>query len=159
MQNHRLTAVLCRWICTYEDLLVMQVCSDPPPRQCSIAQGKMHSPLLSAALQYRLSAGLCPCKYTYKDLLFIQACSDPPTRRCSTVLGKMYSPSAQCCSANLAHNRQCVSANTPMKICSSHMCVVTHHLCTAVVLQAKCIPHCSVLLCKSVHQPTSALQH
>ncbi len=36
---------------TYGNLLYIQVCSDPAPIQCSKVQGKMHSPLFSAALQ------------------------------------------------------------------------------------------------------------
>ena len=42
---------------TYGDLLFIQVCSEPAQMQCSSVQGKMHSPLFSAALQNRLTAG------------------------------------------------------------------------------------------------------
>ena len=42
---------------TYGDVLFIQVCSDPAQMQCSSVQGKMHSPLFSAALQRRLTAG------------------------------------------------------------------------------------------------------
>ena len=41
------------------------------------AKGRMHFPLLSAALQNRLTAGLCQCKYTYGDSRFIQVCMGP----------------------------------------------------------------------------------
>ena len=43
--------------CTYGDLLFIQVCSDPAQMQCSSVQGKMQSPLFSAALENRLTAG------------------------------------------------------------------------------------------------------
>ncbi len=44
--------------------------------QCSTGQGRMQSPLCSAALQNRLTAGLCHCIYTYGDLVFIQLFSE-----------------------------------------------------------------------------------
>ena len=59
---------------------------------CSTAFGKLHSLLLSAALQNSLTAALCHCNYTYEDLLTIQVCSDPPPMHYSTALGKMHSP-------------------------------------------------------------------
>ncbi|DBB02981.1 TPA: hypothetical protein ACH3X1_013570 [Trebouxia sp. C0004] len=71
---------VCHCSCTYGDLLIIQVCSDPAPMLCSRVQGKMQSPLFSAAL------------YTYANLLFIQVCRDPPQMLCSTVQGKMQSP-------------------------------------------------------------------
>jgi len=64
--NHNCSALLCKtgsqqavWHCsyTYGDLLFIQVCSDSAQRQCSSVQGKMQSPLFSAALQNRLTAG------------------------------------------------------------------------------------------------------
>ena len=43
---------VCTCIYTYEDLLFIQVCSDPAPMHCSKVQGKSaQSPLLGAALQ------------------------------------------------------------------------------------------------------------
>ena len=90
LQN-RLTACLCHCNHTCEDLLLIQVCSDPTPMHCSTAFGKMHSTLSSAALQHRLTTGLCHCNYTYEDLLLMQVCSDPPPMHCSTCLGKMHS--------------------------------------------------------------------
>ena len=42
---------------TYGDLVCIQVCSDPAQMHCSSVQGKMQSPLFSAALQWRLTAG------------------------------------------------------------------------------------------------------
>ncbi len=57
---------------TYEDLLFMQVCSDPRSINCNSGFGRMHFSLFSAAVQNRLPAGVCPCKCTYEDLLYIQ---------------------------------------------------------------------------------------
>ena len=45
----------CNYTC--EDLLFVEVCSDPTPVHCNTVQGNMLSPLLSAALQDRLAAG------------------------------------------------------------------------------------------------------
>ncbi len=42
---------------TFADLLFMQVCSDATPKHCSTGQGRIASPLFSAALQNRLKAG------------------------------------------------------------------------------------------------------
>ena len=58
----------------------------------STVQGKMQSPLISAAQQDWLASGLCHCKYTYENLLFIQVCTDPTPVHCNTVQGKMLSP-------------------------------------------------------------------
>ncbi len=63
----------------------------------------------------------------------------------------------QCCSAKQAHSRQCVTALTPMEICSSYRCAVTQHQCTAGLFRAKCSPHCSVLLCKTGSQQAVCL--
>ena len=71
--------------------LNIQVCSDPTPIHCNTGQGKMHSPLFSAALQNRLIAGLCHCNYTHQDLLYIQVCRNN-TNSLHTGQGKMHSP-------------------------------------------------------------------
>jgi len=76
---------------TCEDWLFMQVCSDPTPMHCNTIQGKMHSPVLNAALQKRLTAGLFHCKLTNEDLLFRGVSSDSATVHCNTVQGKMQS--------------------------------------------------------------------
>ena len=47
---------------TYQDLLFIQVCSDPAPVLCNTVQGKMQFPLLSAAQQDWLASGLYHCK-------------------------------------------------------------------------------------------------
>ena len=74
--------------------------------------------------------------------------SDSAQMLCNTVQGKM-PPTVQCCSAKEAHSRQCVTAVTPMEICSSYRCPVTQHNAQqATLFRAKCNPHCSVLLCK-----------
>ncbi len=153
LQN-RLTAGLCHWNCTYEDLPFIQVCSDPTPMHFNTGQGKMHSLLFSAALQNRLTAGLCHCNYTYEDLLFIQACSDPTARHCSTGFGKRHFPLF---SAGLQIRLTAVilSLPTPVEICSSYSLAVTQHQRTAALVLARCICHCSVLLCKTGSQQSS----
>jgi hypothetical protein len=47
---------LCHCKSTYRDMLFTHVCSDPAPMHCSSVQGKMQSPMFSAALQNRLTA-------------------------------------------------------------------------------------------------------
>ncbi len=93
----------CNYI--YEDLLFIQVCSDPTPEHCNTVFCKMHSPLLTAALQDRLAAGLYHCNYTYGDLLCIQVCSDPTPEHCNTVFWQNAFPTAHCCSARQACSR------------------------------------------------------
>ena len=39
-----------------------------------------------------------------------------------------------------------------MKVCCSYKCAVTQHQCIAALALAKCMPHCPVLLCKTVSQ-------
>ena len=48
---------VCHCSYTFGDLLFIQVCSDPAPIDCSSVQGKVQSPLFSAALQNRLTQG------------------------------------------------------------------------------------------------------
>ncbi len=48
---------------------------------------------------------------------------------------------------NRLKNKQCVTALTPMKICSSYRCAVMQHQSTAALVRAEKVPHCSVLLC------------
>ena len=83
---------LCHCKHTCGDLLFTHVCSDPAPLHCIKVQGKMQSPLFSAALQNRLLAGSVHCKYTHGDLLFTHVCSDPAPLHCIKVQGKMQSP-------------------------------------------------------------------
>ncbi len=81
--ENRLTACLFHCNYTYADLLFIQVGSDPTPMHCSTGDGRMHSALLSAALQNRHKAGNDTCGH----LLFMQVCSDPTPTPCNTVLG------------------------------------------------------------------------
>ena len=48
---------LCHCSCTSGDLPFIHLCSEQAPMHCSKVQGKSHSPLLSAALEYRVTAG------------------------------------------------------------------------------------------------------
>ena len=129
----------------------MQLFNQPSELHCSTGQGGMHFPLFSAALPKRLTAGLCQGNYTYHDLRFIQKCSEPTELHCSTVLGKVHFPLLSTglqnrLTAGLCHRIY------KMEICSSHRCAASQQNCTAALFRAKCIPHCSVLLCKKVSQ-------
>ena len=70
----------------------IQVCSGPTSVHCNTVLCRMHSPVLSAALQDRLAAGLCRCNYPCEYLLFIQVCNGPTPVHCNTVFCKMQSP-------------------------------------------------------------------
>ena len=122
----QLTAGLCHCKYTCGFVLLIQVCSDISPRQCSTVQGKMQSPLLSTALQTKLTAGLCHCKYTCGFVLFTQVCSEHFTKAMQHCSRQNAVPTAQYGSANQADSRlvSCVTANTPVDLCSSHRCAV-----------------------------------
>ena len=141
-------AGLCHCNYTYEDLLTIQVCSDPLTMHCSTALGKMLFPLLNAALQNSLTAALCHCNYTYEGFVIVQVCSEPTIMHCSTAQGEMHPP----CSVLLCKTgsqQACVRAITPVKICSSCRCAVSQQKRTAALICAKNIPHCSLLLFKT----------
>ena len=57
----RLAAGLYHCNYTYEDLLFIQVCSEPATVHCTTVQGKVLCPQLIAALQERLVAVLYHC--------------------------------------------------------------------------------------------------
>ncbi len=158
------------------DLLFIQVCSDISPRHSSTVQGKLHSPLLSAALQTRLTAGFCHCKSTYGDLLFIQVCKHTHAKQADSrlVAGRYiyknllcmqvcsYQPSMQgssgfdkiqfpLLSAALQH-RLTAGLYQCKHICANllriQVCSYPPHCNVALVL-AKCSPRCSVVLCRT----------
>jgi len=138
----RLTAALCHCIYTCGDLLFIQVCSDATPMHCSPGQGRIALPLFSAALQTRLTAALCHCKYIYGDLLFIQVCSDATPKHCSTGQDRLalplFSAALQTRLTAVTRPRQpCVTAFTPMEICSSYRFAVMQHQCTAALVRAE----------------------
>ncbi len=119
---------------------------------CSTGQGKMHSPLFSAALQIRLTAStmslqLHLCRFALHT--GVQCCNTVALQHWS---GQNAFPTVQCCSANQAHSRHCDNAVTPMEICYSYRCAVSQLKCSATLVWAKCIPHCSVVLCKTGSQ-------
>ena len=66
-------------------VLLDQVCTDPSPMHCSIAQGKMLFLLVFAAVQSRLTAECCDRTYIYGHALFIQVCREPTPMHCSFV--------------------------------------------------------------------------
>jgi len=117
--------------------------------KCSSVQGKMQSPLFSAALQSRLTAGSASLQshlWSFALHTGVQGASTNAVQLCSR---QNAVPTVQCCSAKQAHSRQCVTAITPMEFCSSYRCKVSQHKCSAALLKANCNPHCSVLLCKT----------
>ena len=143
---------MCHCSYTCGDLPFIQVCSDPAHMLCSTVQGKMQSPLFSAALQKRLTAGSVSLHlHLWRFALHtgVQWHITNALQHCS---GQNAIPTVQCCSAKEAHSRQCVTAVTPVEICPSYRCAVTQHTCSATLFRVKCNPHCSVLLCKTGSQ-------
>ena len=127
------------WHCiyTYEDLLLIQVCSD--------------------ALQNRLTAGSVALHlHLWRSALHtgVQGCN---TNALQHLSGQNAFPTVQCCSAKQAHSRQCGTAFTPMDTWCSYNCSGTQHQCTAALFKAKCNPYCSVLLCKTGPQQALSL--
>ena len=97
----------------------------------------------------RFTAGLCHCNHTYGNLLFMQVCSEPTDMHCSTDLCKKHSPLFFC---KTGSQQACVTAITPMEIRSSCRCAGSLQNCTAALVWAKSILHCSVVLCKTGSQ-------
>jgi len=127
----KLTVALCHSKCTYEDLLYIPMCSDPPPMNCNTGFGKMHSTIFSAALQNRLTVTLCHSNCTYEDLLFIQLCRDQAPMHCNADFKKCTPP----CSVLLCKTgsqSSCVTAIAPLNICCSYRCAETHQVSAAL---------------------------
>ena len=53
-----------------------------------------------------------------------------------------------CAAVQISWQRCCVTAFTPIKFDYPHRCAITRHQCSAALFRAKCMPCCSVLLCK-----------
>ena len=133
-------------------MLFVQMCSKSPTMLCRTDFGKMHYPLFSAALQDRLAAASVSLQsHPWRFALHtgVQRRNTNALHLCS---GQKVFPIVQCWSAKQAHSRQCITAVTPMEICSSYRCAVTQQQCTAALFGAKCIPYCSVLLCTTGSQ-------
>ena len=136
LQN-RLTSCLCHCNCTYQGFMLIQVCRDPTPMECSTGFGKMHSPLFSVALQNRLTACLCHCNCTYQGFMLIQVCKDLTPMQCNTGFARMHSPLFSAALQNmltvtLSHS------NCTCEDCCSYRCAMTSHLCNAtLVLEPK----------------------
>ena len=160
--NHGQIGLHWRWVTAhlYEEQIpigvtaLRQYCCEPDlhsiTEQCNTVFGKMHSPLLNAAVQSRFTAGLCQCNHTCGNLLFIQLCNDPTPLHRNTVQGKMYSH----CSVLLCKSSSqqvCASAFTPMEICSSYRCALTQQQSTAALSLAKSHPTAQCCCAKQVH--------
>ena len=126
----------------------IQVCSEPAQKNCSTGLGKMHSPLFSSALQNRLTAGLCHCNSTCGDFIFIQVCSEPTEMQSSTSLVKLHSPLFRSALQNRLTAGLCHCSSTYGDLLS-YRCAVSQLKSSATLVWAKCIPHCSVVLCKT----------
>ena len=150
---------VCHCIYTYGEVVFIQVCSDPAPSTAAVSRAKC-SPHCSLLLcKTGSQQAVCHCCCTYGDVLFIQVCSDPAQMRCSKVQGKLESPLFSAAMQHRLKIRQCVTADTPMELCSSYRCAVTQHQCTAALFRAKCSPHCSVLLCNTGSKAGSVPLH
>ena len=151
---------VCHCSYTYGDVLFIQVCSDPAPSSTAGLSRAKCSPHCSLLLcKTGSQQAVCHCSCTYGDVLFIQVCSDPAKMRCSKVQGKLESPLFSPAMQHRLKIRQCVTADTPMELCSSYRCAVTQHQCTAALFRAKCSPHCSVLLCNTGSKAGSVSLH
>ncbi len=64
---------------------------------------------------------------------------------CRTGFCKMQSPLLSAALINRLTASNCVTATTPMNICSLYGCAVTQHQCTAALVLAKCNHPCTVL--------------
>ena len=143
---------MCHCGYTCGDLLFVQVCTGPAPVHCSCLQGKLQSPLFSAALQTRLTAGRLSLRLHLWRSAFLYRCAVPSPNALQLCSGQNAISTVQCWSANQAHCRKFVIAVTPLETCShdmlSYRFAVAQHQCTAALFKAKCSPHCAVLVYK-----------
>ena len=114
------------------------MCNDSITLHCrhSSAQGKMQSPLFSAALQSRLTAvSVSLQSHLWRFALHtgVQGAGTNAVQLCPR---QNAIPTDQCCSAKQSHSRQCVTAIIPMEFCSSYRCAVSLHKCSAVLFRA-----------------------
>jgi len=72
---------------TCEDLLFIQLSSDPTPVHCNSVLGNKQPQGKTGSHQ-----AVCHSRFTYGNMLFIQVCSDPTPVHCITVLCKMQCP-------------------------------------------------------------------
>ena len=118
---------------------------------CSTVQGKMQSPLFSAALQKRLTAGSVSLHLHLWRFALHTGVQWQITNPLQQGSGQNAIPTVQCCSAKEAHSRQCVTALTPMEICSSYRCAVTQHQCSATLFWQNAIPTVQCCSAKEAH--------
>jgi len=133
------------------------VCSATTAIHCSTGQGKLHSPLFSAACK-TCSQLACVTAIAPEEICSSYRCA-VTQQQCTAALGR-----ANCiprCSVllfQIASQPTCVMAITAEEICSSYMCAVPQQQYTAALGRASCIPHCSVLLAKHAHSWLVSLQ-
>ena len=104
---------------------------------------------ICSSTKVRLTPGLCHCNHTFGDLLFVQVGNDSTPMHCSYGQGKMYSPLF---SSALQHRLTAGLCHSNHTCCSSQRCAVSQQKCTAALVKAKCIPLCSVVVCKTGSQ-------
>jgi len=135
----------------------MQICSS---YRWAVSQHQCNAALLRAKRAAQCSLlpcktgsqlALCDCVCTYADMLFIHVCSEPAPMHCSAqgeIASLLFSAALQTSLTACA----CATVVTPMEICYSCRGEVMQHQCTAALVNAKCNPHCSGLLCKLASQ-------
>jgi len=146
--NPHCSVLLCKGGSQQSMCHCSDICGDCSSYRCAMTQHKCNPHCSVLLCKTGSQQAVCHCRYTCGGLLFIQV---KALQHCS---GQNTFSTVQCCSAKQAHSMHCVTANTPMKICSSNSYAVAQHQCTAALLRATCIPHCPVLLCKAGLQQT-----
>ena len=144
---NKLAAVLCHCICTYQVRLSTQVCVHQTPVRCSTLQVKMQALLLCVAMQTSwqqcCATAFPPIKFGYPHRCVL---TKTPVH-CSTLQGKMQAL-LLCVAVQTSWQQCCATAFAPIKFDYPHRCAITKHQCSAALFRAKCMPCCSVLLCK-----------
>jgi len=88
-------------------------------------------------------------KFICSDMGLLSACF---AEQLSAVGNAFFVNTSAAVHCNTGSQQCCISAVTPMEICSAYRCAVTQHQCTATLFLAKSNLHCSVLLCKTGSQ-------
>ena len=83
-------------------------------------------------------------------------CNHQTPVQCSNLQGKMHAL-LLCAAVQTGWQQFCATAFTPIKFEYPHRCAITKHQGSAALFRAKCMPCCSVLLCKQAGSSVSPM--
>jgi len=116
--------------------------------QCISAQGKMQSPLFSAAVKAAQSRQ-CVTAITPMEFCSSHRCVGSQHKCSAALLKAKCSPHCSVLLCKTGSKQAVCHCSHSCGVLLLYRCAVSQHKCSAVLFRAKCNPHCSVLLCKT----------